>query len=73
MEELLKEILVELQYQTQLMKVVFHAKDQGANQMAQFRIKAAALQKQMMAIPGLKDNSQMADFVKNIMNIIPGG
>jgi len=73
MEELLKQILAELQYQTKLMKVVFHAKDQNVNQMAQFRIKAANLQKQMMAIPGLKENPQMADFVNNLMSIIPGG
>jgi len=73
MEEILKQILAELQLQTKLMEDVFHAKDQNKYQMAQFRIKAAALQKQMMAIPGLKDNPQMADFVKNLMSIIPGG
>jgi len=73
MEELLKQILAELKLHSKLMEEVFHAKDQNKHQMAQFRIKAANLQKQMMAIPGLKDNPQMAEFVKNLMSIIPGG
>jgi len=72
MEQILKDILKELKYQTKLMEDMFHnrdAKNVGARQIQDHMTSLMANVKMM---PGMKQ-PQVQKVLDDLMNIIPGG
>ena len=70
MEEILKQILAELQYQTKLMEDIFENKDLAQKTRA-LKANMTVLEKQILSNPAIAGNSEMQGIVKNIMNMIP--
>jgi len=77
MEKILKEILKELQFQTKLLTNIFEDKDEEkahARKTSKAVIEnVAALQKEILKHPAISGTPEMADMIKNMLNLIPKG
>jgi len=70
MEEILKEILKELQYQTKLLEMVFHAKDAGQVNTQQIQKRIASIMANVTKMPGM--NQPLAkQLLNDLIGIIP--
>lgn len=72
MEEILKDILNELKYQTRLLENAFHAKDAKQVDAQHMQKHMASLMLNISKMPGM-DQPQAQKILKDLINIIPGG
>ena len=72
MEEILKDILNELKFQTKLMENVFHAKDTKNVNAQHIQKNMGSLVSNISKMPGM-DQPQAQKILNDLMNIIPGG
>jgi len=72
MEEMLKEILQELKFQTKLMENMFHAKDAKNVNSQHIHKNMGSLISNIGKMPGM-NQPQAQKLLKDLMNIMPGG
>jgi len=71
MEEILKEILKELRYHTQLMENIYEKKDEHQAGAAIVKKQMESFKKIILDIPGI--NPEMVKTMNSIFNTMPGG
>jgi len=77
MENILKEILEELQFQTKLLTDIFEDKDEEKAHAGKTRKavieNVAALQREILKHPAISGTPEMAGMIKNMLDLIPKG